>query len=96
MSKLLADELTDLGFTFEQQIAHHLSNNIYPPVPSFMVEPCVKAIDIAERSLYDEDVDVNEQVELPEGVLYRGSATAPAIALVENYRLESFVTWEEE
>jgi hypothetical protein len=96
MGRIFAEELADTNLTLEQKVGIHLRSNCYPPVPSVMIEPCVKAIEIAERSLYDEDVDVNEQVELPEGVLYRNSTTAPAIALVENYRLESFVTWEEE
>jgi hypothetical protein len=62
-------------------VSWHLAANCYPPVPAIMIPICVEAIDLViceEGSQY---------VELPEGVLYKGDTSAPAWAIVDNYRL---------
>jgi hypothetical protein len=46
-----------------------------------MVPICVEAIDLV---ICEEG---NQYVELPEGVLYKGDTSAPAWAIVDNYRL---------
>lgn len=66
-------------------LAWHLSSNHYPPVPASMIPVCEQAIRLAA----DEEWD--EQVELPEGISYRGSSTAPVWAIVEQHHLGDFV-----
>ena len=66
----------------------HLQHNHYPPVPTSMVDACIEAIEAA----VDEDWD--HPVELPEGITFRGSATAPASAIVEQHHLGFFVEAE--
>jgi len=78
----LADSVLDL----ETQLAYHLQGNHYPPVPLSMVQPCIDAIDAA----YDEDYD--REIEMPEGVFYKGKTTAPAWAIVEQHHLDWFIT----
>ena len=77
----LADSVLDL----ETQLAYHLHVNHYPPVPLSMVQPCIDAID----AYYDEDFD--KEIEMPEGVSYKGKTTAPAWAIVEQHHLSWFI-----
>jgi len=77
----LADSVLDL----ETQLAYHLQGNHYPPVPLSMVKPCIEAIDAA----YDEDYDL--EIEMPEGVFYKGKTTAPAWAIIEQHHLSWFI-----
>ena len=69
----------------EVALGYHLQGNHYPPVPLSMVEPCIEAID----AFYDEDY--NREIDLPQGVLWRGQVTAPASAIVEQHHLEAWL-----
>jgi hypothetical protein len=73
----------------EQQINLHLQYNFYPPVPSSMVQSCIEAI-----NAYN-DEDLERQIEMPQGVSYRGSDFAPAHAIVEQHRLYPFCALDE-
>jgi hypothetical protein len=77
----LADSVLDL----ETQIGYHLQGNHYPPVPLSMVQPCIDAIDAA----YDEDY--NREIEMPEGITYKGKTTAPAHAIINQHHLNWFI-----
>jgi hypothetical protein len=88
-----ATDLSDLDMSIENQISVHLQYNCYPPVPSSMVQPCVDAI----NAVWNEDYFA--EIELPEGVLWRGETFAPASAIVEGHRLDGFLMiddWEDE
>jgi hypothetical protein len=50
-----------------------------------MVQPCIDAIDA-----YYED-DFNKEIEMPEGVLYKGKTTAPAWAIIEQHHLNAWL-----
>ena len=75
----------ELELTLEEQIGFHLRSNLYPPVPLSMVQPCVDAI-----NAYDNE-DYHAEIQLPEGVEWRGSNYAPASAIVEGHRLDGFL-----
>lgn len=79
----------ELEITMEDQIGIHLRSNFYPPVPLSMVQPCVDAI----NAIWNEDYFA--EIELPEGVLYRGSNYAPASAIAENHRLDPWLMEDE-
>ena len=89
-----ATELSTMDtMPIEAQINTHLQYNFYPPVPSSMVQPCIEAID----AYLEEDFD--RQIEMPQGVSYRGSDYAPAHAIVEQHRLGPWcepIDWDEE
>jgi hypothetical protein len=78
--------LSELGIelTMEQQIGYHLRGNLYPPVPLSMVAPCIEAI-----NAYWAD-DWRREIELPEGISYRGKPSAPAWSIIESHRLEAW------
>ena len=92
MGRNMATELADgtLGLDMSESIAMHLRFNHYPPVPISMVQPCIDAIDA-----YWED-DFNREIELPEGVLWRGNENAPAYAIIESHHLEAWCQYDEE
>ena len=86
--------LDNLGIhlDLETQIGIHLSANHYPPVPKFMVAPCIEAIDaVNDAGLW------HLEIPLPEGVFYKGNlTTAPAHAIIEQHHLESWIIEREE
>jgi hypothetical protein len=82
----LADNLD-----IETQIGIHLKSNHYPPVPDFMVAPCVEAIDaVNDAGLWDLEIP------MPEGVTYKGLTTAPAWAIIEQHHLNAWLIEREE
>lgn len=89
MGSNFARELADgtMGaISLEDQLAIHLTNNHYPPVPRSMVKPCIEAID----AYWDEDY--TREIDLPEGITWRGNATAPASNLIEAHHLDAWIT----
>ena len=83
MGALQAREMASMTeITLEQQLAWHLQSNHFPPIPVSMVQPCVEAIDA-----YWED-DLDKEIDLPEGVSYRGKQTAPAREIIINHHLD--------
>ena len=90
MGSNLATELAEnIDISLEQAIGYHLQGNHYPPVPLMMVEPCIAAID----AYYNEDY--NLEIDMPEGVSYKGKTTAPAWAIIEQHHLNAWLPQEE-
>jgi hypothetical protein len=85
MGRMFVDALEEMDIAWKDQVAMHLRNNCYPPVPLIMLDPCIEAI--ANCVLDDWDA----KVDLPEGVSYRGLTSAPSHAIVSNHRLEAFL-----
>lgn len=79
-----AQELSEI-LDLNGSLAMHLTANHYPPVPTSMVQPCIDAID----AYHDEDYQ--REIELPEGVSWRGNTTAPASAIVEAHHLDAWL-----
>ena len=74
----------------ETAIGYHLQGNHYPPVPLSMVQPCIDAID----AYYEDDFD--KEIEMPEGVSYKGKTTAPAWAIIEQHHLNAWLPENED
>lgn len=92
-NEMASGVLEDLGIhlDIETQIRIHLQSNHYPPVPAFMVDTCIEAIDaVNDAGLW------NLEIPLPEGVLWRGLTTAPAHAIIEAHHLEAWLIEREE
>jgi hypothetical protein len=89
MGSVTALGIKDSVLDLETQILYHLKGNHYPPVPAEMVAPCIEAIDAA----YDEDFD--RMIDMPKvgdfQILYKGSTTAPAWAIIEQHHLDTFI-----
>lgn len=89
MGNNTANELASLSeygidISLEQQIAIQLTSNHYPPIPLTMVQPCIEAI-----NAYNED-NASLEIEMPEGVFYKGKSTAPAWAIIEQHHLSAW------
>ena len=90
MGSNFASDLAGMeALTLDQAVGIHLSANHYPPVPQSMVQPCVEAIFAVN------DWRPNAEIELPEGVFYKGNTTAPAWAIVEQHHLDAWVAFDE-
>jgi hypothetical protein len=92
-NEMASGVLDDLGIhlDLETQIGIHLSSNHYPPVPKFMVAPCIEAIDaVNDAGLWDLEIP------MPEGVTYKGLTTAPAWAIIEQHHLQAWLIEREE
>jgi hypothetical protein len=89
MGNNFATELADNDLfpelDLETAIGYHLQGNHYPPVPLSMVQPCIDAID----AFYDEDY--NREIDLPNPITWKGNATAPASAIIEQHHLDAWL-----
>lgn len=90
MGRLLAEELSELDEPLLKQIEIHLVSNFYPPVPAFMAQTCVDAL----NAYWEQDTD--RIINMPKGVSYKGSTSAPAWAIVEQHRLFPWLNEEED
>lgn len=90
MGRQLAQALSELDAPLKQQIEIHLVSNFYPPIPRFMAQTCVDAL----NAYWEEDTD--RMINMPEGVSYKGSTSAPAWAIVEQHRLWPWLDEEED
>ena len=92
MGNNLSTELAsgDFGIPLESAMTYHLRNNHYPPVPYEMVDPCMDAI-VAYN-----DGDTDLMIDLPGGILYKGSPAGAAWAIIENHHLGDWIYYDEE
>jgi hypothetical protein len=88
-----ATTMTDMA-GIERAMSYHLTANHYPPVPESMVPVCIEAVMLA-ADIYMDDVDgAVEEIELPEGVSFRGRETAPISNIIEAHHLDAFIDAE--
>lgn len=85
----MAEAVNDGSININDALRYHLTSNHYPPVPTTMIEPCRKAIILANDGMGDELVD------LPQGIRYKGDPKAPAIEIIEAHHLEYFLDQDE-
>jgi hypothetical protein len=90
MGHTTAVAISGLDIELKQQIEMHLTSNFYPSIPKFMAQTCVDAI-----NAYLEQ-DTNRMIDMPEGVSYKGSTSAPAWAVVEQHKLSPWLDEEED
>lgn len=74
----------------EAALSWHLGHNHYPPIPDSFIPAAVAAIAAANEGEWD------REIELPEGITYRGESTAPASAIIEQHHLDAFLHNEED
>ena len=89
MGRMGADAMAE-ATDIDTALAWHLSSNHYPPVPSSMIAPCKAAIEAANEDNWD------AEIELPDGILFRGKPTAPVHAMVDQHHLGSWIYSDDE
>lgn len=89
MGYTTASELASI-LDLESSLAMHLRANHYPPVPVSMVQPCIDAIDAYHEG------DYGKEINLPEGITWRGQTSCPAHAIVDAHHLDAWLphAWE--
>jgi hypothetical protein len=90
MGSQLAQEISDFDMPLRNQIEIHLVSNFYPPVPRFMAQTCVDAL----NAYWEEDT--KRMIDMPKRVSYKGSTSAPAWAIVEQHRLWPWLQEDED
>jgi hypothetical protein len=94
MGHLTTLAIAESGVSIEMQIMWHLQGNHYPPVPVQMVKPCMEAID----AYWEEDL--GREIEMPMvnefQILYKGSKTAPAYAIIDQHHLGEWCVLDDE
>lgn len=85
MGYLTAFGIAEADIPLEQQVAWHFSSNCYPPVPQYMVPVAIEAIE----AILDDDYD--REIDLPEGVTFRGCTKVSPADAVETLFLFAFV-----
>lgn len=90
MGRQTAEAIAGFDIPLLNQIEIHLSNNFYPAIPKFMAQTCVDAL----NAYWEEDTD--RMIDMPKGVSYKGSTSAPAWAIVEQHRLDSWLDEQED
>ncbi|CAB4137290.1 hypothetical protein UFOVP325_28 [uncultured Caudovirales phage] len=95
MGRQLAEDLAGMdNITLEQAITWHLQGNFYPPVPTSMVQPCIKAIELANEAIADGEEylgNLTDEVALPEGITWRGNTFASVLGMIEGHRLDPWI-----
>jgi hypothetical protein len=81
MGSQFASEIVELDMTLERQLAIHFSSNCYPPIPRQMIPTAITAID----AYWEEEVE--KELDLPEGVTFRGQTTVKAWQVINAYYL---------
>lgn len=89
MGSLQAAEMAEM-LSIDDALTWHLRGNHYPPIPLTMLEPCKEAIQAGLEEDWDREID------LPEGVMYKGLTTAPAWAMIEQHHLHPWIELDEE
>jgi hypothetical protein len=69
----------------ENAVFYHLRYNHFPPLPTIMVKPCVKAIPYARREDWD------HRIRLPKGITWDGKKTISVADVFEYHDLDSFL-----
>ena len=90
MGHNMAVAISELDIDLKQQIEIHLVSNFYPPIPRFMAQTCVDAL----NAYWEEDTD--RMIDMPHRVSYKGSTSAPAWAIVEQHRLWPWLQEDED
>lgn len=90
MGSQLAQEISEFDMPLHNQIEIHLVSNFYPPIPRFMAQTCIDAL----NAYWEEETD--RMIDMPKGVSYKGSTSAPAWAIVEQHRLWPWLQEDED
>jgi len=90
MGRMFVEGIKELGdIELEDMVSLHFQSNCYPPIPQFMVQSAVAAIQACNQG------DYNEVIELPMGVTFRDSQFVDAWTFIEQHRLEGFLEDED-
>ncbi len=82
MGKQTAQELATIT-NLEVALTFHFRSNHYPPLPLSLIPIAIKII--------KGEVGENDKIELPQGISYKGSKTAPVRECIKAWHLDAFL-----
>lgn len=85
----MAEGVAEGSIPLRAALHYHLTVNHFPPIG----EVLDTALEVVEN--LSDGGSLDDEVELPEGMTYRGRSHAPAWACVEAWHLDPFITREE-
>lgn len=89
-------EAVDEGLiSLRRALSWHLNSNHYPALPDVLVGVCEEAVIIATAAQWDTEL-WDTEIDLPEGLSFRGSETATVSEIVDTCHLDGFIDWEGE
>jgi hypothetical protein len=86
---MFLEGFAEIGASLDATLSAHLRGNLFPPVPLSMLGACKRAIENANRGLWD------KKVRLPEGVTWHGKKLAPTSNIIASHHLEFFLENED-
>lgn len=90
MGYTFALELAKSGLPLETALREHLAHNHYPPLPLVLVRTAKQVIEQFQEGNYE------VQIDLPEGITWKGEAKAPLLACIEAWHLDAFIEPDED
>jgi hypothetical protein len=84
----MADAIANDEITERQALVWHFRSNLFPPPPMAMVDTALAAIHAVEAG-DDDDID------LPEGVTFKGGTMVSPWEVVEAFHLSGFIDFDE-
>jgi len=85
MAEAIKKDWIDLGIALHW----HLRSNHYPPLPTALIETAKTAIERANAG------DFDSEIELPEGIAFRGKTAMSVSEVVESLHLDAYIDWIE-
>ena len=79
----IAQDVNDGLTNLEAALIYHFRSNHYPPLPYSLIPIAIKII--------NGEVSEDEEVELPEGIAWKGQKSAPVSACIEAWHLSEFL-----
>jgi hypothetical protein len=79
----LAEQVSEGLSNLEAALIYHFRSNHYPPLPTSCIPVAIKIV--------KGEVSEDDDVELPEGVTYRGQTTAPVRECIKAWHLSEFM-----
>jgi hypothetical protein len=83
----LAEMIDDNGLNLNVALQYHLRCNHYPPLPISLIPLCETVI----TGVSDETLDLNDMIELPTGLTWRGMTSAPVREVIDWLHLDHFI-----
>ena len=86
-----AEQVSEGNISIAAALGWHLQSNHYPPVPTVFNAVCLAAVEAAN------DGNDGSLITLPEGIEWKdGRDAVEAYVLIESFRLDAFLTEDEQ
>lgn len=82
----IANEVSEGLTNLEAALIYHFRSNHYPPLPLSLIPVAIQIV----------KGEVTDEVELPDGITWRGQTSAPVSECIDAWHLEHFIISHED